>query len=619
MKEDNSSCVKLFLPLPEEKGGRFSNINKDRLTELFKPMAKTLRDTPVVVETGSSKTMAGMMSTVIGMSSLPALKKEDYVKLYLSFTSSLSNALEISRLDVRIKNLWMRLAEAEQLDEKEVKKILGRNILVEATGYWQDNFFVEPMFDYIGLTAVPKDEYYYYRSKREYDYKFYLSPAIREFVVRRFMGPTAVEAKVVKELPAKLEVENFEPSMGSDFTFLNGMAMTGNLLSSTGNLTAARLKSIKKTFPTGAFLPTGKDFDVDRVEMLVTAFFTFHNSNQKARKPDGGLKEFAKFAVETFGKYLESTLFGMFVPAYQGFTKTWTSGSYAPYVAEIVNRLLAPAAEGWIDLSNLRIRYMCSQPDKIQLRNVMHLFRNDSMRRHTLKLKSTERTRVGGNPEIDWFDDIDFPFVVGWLRFLCGLGIVELAREKSPKASDPLGGIRYARLTPLGRYAFGFDQSYTASGADLTEMLDVDDSTGILTVLRPACPYLMYLQSVCEPLSQTRYRLTPKSLLRNCTSRNEVDARIESLGDIIDLSKHPGILKITEAARQRVGCVVSVANHYRLLRLKPGMEELAGIIAGDRIIREHVILAEGGRMLVEGGFVEELKSICLRHGFLLEL
>ncbi|MBD5356846.1 MAG: hypothetical protein HDR88_07570 [Bacteroides sp.] len=606
----------------QKQGTELMKLGKDNLRDIIIPLAYFLQPYAVSATKGSSPDIAHMMSQISNIKYFNKLLKEQLAQLYISFGTDLKNIYAVARCDSRLEEAWKLILNSPEISSVDIEDVLKRKLNVVSTPYWGTSYFCELIFS--PLIVLEIDRYRYsFSGNRDNKYKFTLLTDSREKLVKAFFGEKALEPIVMEKLPEgkDLIIENFEKCISSDLSFLSGIAMTDSVLSSTGAVTAAKIKSLKKTFKTLEFQTVTNEWSIDRIEMLVNAFFLFDTYGGKyGEKVDTkNPAKFAKFIVDTLPLCLSSTKFGAFLPAFKGFTKTWTDSSNAGTITKIIGKLLSTAADGWLSLENLRLRYLCTGSSGSS--SYTHLFSLESISRHTLKRKSdnldTYDMRSKG---IDWVNEVDFPFVVHWIRFLCGAGLLEIAEEKNSGElkDDMLEGIRYVRLTPLGRYAYGFDNKYTPIKATISTEFEIDDSNCIITVLSDNCPYTLFLQQISVAISTNRFHITPESLLKNCDSYHKVYDRLDNLEAIIDVEKSPGLKAVIDEVDKRVKCAEYLPDDYVILKLRPDLPGLVKIITTNKDIRSNVILAEQGILLVKRSFLYRLKNICSNNGYLLD-
>ncbi|MDE6337010.1 MAG: hypothetical protein K2L34_10625, partial [Muribaculaceae bacterium] len=222
--------------------------------------------------------------------------------------------------------------------------------------------------------------------------------------------------------------------------------------------------------------------------------------------------------------------------------------------------------------------------------------------------------------KIDWFEDIGYKFALHWIKYLCALGMVEIAMDGDVKDvdSDPLEGMRFVRLTALGRYAYGIDKEYAPATADDFGGVEFDSINGIITLANADSPYSMFLSTVAKQISPIRFKISVESLMKGCRKRSELENRIVSLKSVINTDKEPALLAIVKEALSHTECAEREGG-YSLLKLKRNIPGLVELIATNKDLRNMTLLtANRSMVLVKTVNLEKFYSICAANGYLME-
>ena len=607
--------------LSSSKGKQLMRLSEEELRNLLSPTAKLLKDRILTFTPASHKKLIELFNKMTTLQGFKKLKKEDLAVIYLSLVQNNDNIFLLASLDEKIIEAWKNIVEKESLTVSTISNILRRKLEVTTMTSWPYNIFIEPAFYPL---KVVDGGYYYFYSNDSFDYTLALLPEDRENIAKMIYGEDALKEVVCKELPKDedLTIENFETDVARDLLFLRGIALSEEI-DSSGPVKGVKLKKIKKTFQTSEFPSSLQQWPVDRIEMLVNSYFFFYDYAYRKgiEEKTTDLKTFAKFIVANEPYYLSGTRLGMLLPAFKGITKSWASDANSVAMTTLALRLILGGANGWSSLNNLYLRFMTSRVENSSKQSRHFLFGSDARRKHTLKRLNDEHLNSGQHRgSIRWSTEIDFPFILHWLKLLCATGLWEIA-EVSPEkasASDPLEGMRYVRLTALGRYAFGFDKEYTSPKVKIDSGIDVDDTNCILTVDSLNCPYLFFLQQISTPISPTRFRLSPESFMKDCDDEDKVKTRIENLKSIIDIGKYPGLRKLLAEVETRMDAAYVIHTDYAVYKLKGELKGLIDFLTTVPEIRENIILAENGIFMVKRLFVPRLRLLCSRRGYIID-
>lgn len=615
--------ITLHLPHISSKKGDdlIMSLNKDDLLALLKPLKDFLRDKTISFSEQTPPSMKDLIARLKDKALSARLLKEELAKIYTSFSFDSTNIYATAAPGTPEGKCWEQILLSPEIESDTLSDILKRDIVVRYTGYWSSFFFTECLFSHL---VVLERATHYSKTGRwgEYSYFYNLSvsPRSREKLAALYFGKESVTPKILSDLPDdnNLQKLNFEKFIPADLTYLSALGMTGIPLSETkGTVSATKMKAIKSSFHTGQFPTKDDDYPFDRSELLVYAYFNTSFSNKKDTKGiDPGT--FARNVVSKLPKRIVGPQFGLFLPAFKGFTKVWTEMSTVEAVTAAIDSLLKPSAEGWMSLSNLKMRFLCCDLMGWTEYAYNSLFTSQGRSKHTLRRVTDNLDSFCKSSGIKWFDEVDFPFVLHWIKFLCAIGMLEIAVDPDAAPDDPLEGMRYARLTPLGRYAYAIDNKYTAPEQGEACQLEFDDKNLILTIVGKNCPYTLFLEQISSPIGSTRFKITPESILKGCINDREAEARIDNLKKIIKIDTCPNLSSAINEARLRTKCTEKTSKSYSILKISRQVPGFAEFLTSEKSIREHCLFAESSLILIEKSFLPQFKTICNNHGYLVE-
>lgn len=618
-REEKKEKIELDLPpvKPNKVFCGIEDVLKDDLVKMVTPLIPYLEGKELVFTKESDPQACESMTMLLDTKQRSKLLKDNLLHIYASYGTDLENLYYTVCRDETMTKGWRKIIDMAVVDAPALAGIFGRRVVTSPATGLNEPGLAECLFN--PLKVMDRRVWGGDSDKGGNAMRhFSIYPATRRRLAQLFIKPEAVEPSVMSVLPAgiNLAVENFEGNIPGDLAYLSALDMTGrSVVQPTVSQTAVRIKSIRKGFDTPGFLPTAIEYPVDRVEMLSMAY-------SMISKKDGALikvADFAMTAMERIPRMISGAAFNMFLPAFKGFTKTWAVNDNVPDILKMLTTLLMPATKGWMSLHNLKLRYLCYETPGCDKSFYFPLFNTGTLYGHTLKRKSEASKYYSRSPGIDWFGEVTFPFIVHWIRFLCALGMVEIAVDRSQldNADDPLEAMRYVKYTALGKYALGLEKRYVSPVMDLERMMDIDDRSGIITVMSANCPYLMFLRQISEPIGGNRLRITPRTLLMNSSGEKAARQKIANLGNIINLSRLPNIRASVDEALIRCSSTEPVAEKYSILKIKSGIPGLVSFIAGNPQIRSNCILCERGMILVPKAFTDTFTEICRNNGYLL--
>lgn len=617
----------------------FNNLKKEDVAGLLASLGDILKGYNVTCTSDSDKKMAALIKFFSVSDDRQKLNKEELVKIYLSFCSDIGNMIQIANASQRLKDLLLRLLSTAKISSGEAEKILGRRIEVRLARYWGNSYFIDAIAGHLIVADISDPQNFYFNTRYhnggagrgEPSYSFSLDAKTRKRLAVGLLGENSVRLQTCKDmdgLPEDTVLEDYEFNLPSDLLYLSGYGMSDSL--SAGNpATAAIIKRLKKNFNTAAFPDNGDPYQMDRIEILYNSYSLYYQLIERwktCRKgsPYGkgdrsyGLTDagdFARFVVKELPNEIKGTWFNMLFPAFKSFTKGWASHPNAAFLTSLLEERLIEADGAWLSLENLKMIYLTTLPGRPRYCNYIPLFNKEDRNKATLRRRrNDEEIRMLGFMEFNWFEEIDYPFLLHWIRLLCALGLVKMAYGRRDEKAREEGA--WVKLTALGRYAYGLEKEYGGEPAAMNAGMDVDDATRIITLTGLNNPYGIFLSQVCEQIGRNRYRLTVESLVKNCQSAEEVKSRIENLQKILDISEHPSIRMRIEEALRRANSLLHCPNSYKIYRLRPDVKGVAEMIMGIPEIRNNIILAEQGLILVDRGWDVEFRKICSSHGYI---
>ena len=608
----------------KETGKTLFALYRDKRLRIIEPFADMVREGLLKASASSTAKMQGAVRALRLPHGAYDMPETTMTQLYNSFCRDLRNVLAVAKADRRYEEAWKRLITDLEVDTLQLRKELGREVRVEYCNGWNRDIYPELLFSPLIVTKLWET---YSRDYRNYFLHGTLSMdvATRIRLIDLFFGEDFRRPHLADELPGEipLKVEDFEQDTPADLVVLDGVALNGSILCDNGSISASAVTKIKKMTGIRDFSMASGQWLPDRVEMLCLTYFTMISDKSEEKETD--ILRLARYAVDVMPGKIAGPMFNTFIPAMQGFTKTWTVGSYAPGVAAAAQYLLSESAERWISLDNFRIRLLCSgikgNVNQIIINSYLNLF--SGKERDKNKLVRRIDKEHDKDPEwtvapIKWFDEVGLKFALHWVKYLCALGMVEIAVDPDPlhMESDPMEGMRFARLTPLGRYALRLESSYTPKPSGKGCDLDFDSENSIITVDTKS-PFQMFLASVARKISPTRFRISAETLIKGTSSKSELEQRIKNLRMMIDPVKEPAIQKIIDEAMSHTDCVVRDGG-YTLLRLRSDLPGLREAILTDRELRGMTILAGATLALVKTHKMDRFNAICAAYGYLME-
>ena len=215
-------------------------------------------------------------------------------------------------------------------------------------------------------------------------------------------------------------------------------------------------------------------------------------------------------------------------------------------------------------------------------------------------------------------EEIDHEMLRALSLALYGMGAAELAVDVSQEAPDtPCSPIRMVRLTPLGRYAFGFATEYHTETVASQACFSLDEHRLIIQSVSGNNPYESLLMDTATPIGGGKFVMSAESFLKNCSTIKDVDEKVKFFEDYV-AHDPPQVWKdFFQTIRQRCKPLQPIKGSFIFLQLDPSNKALSSLILGDPEIRSLIIMAEDYRLLVQKEDYAKLCKLLKKHGYLL--
>lgn len=219
------------------------------------------------------------------------------------------------------------------------------------------------------------------------------------------------------------------------------------------------------------------------------------------------------------------------------------------------------------------------------------------------------------------------PMLKGMFFYLGALGIMEL-KYNDPISSNGItakgkpyisvwDGLRYVKLTALGRYIFDFETNYTApKRVQKTSAVKFDEYKPIITIQKDDAVMLAKLEPYTEKYDTNRYILSYSKIFRDCKTMKLLNAKIDKFYTLFDqpvpvlfdnyfdeIQSKSNMLK-----RDLSQIVIELKNDKKLLNL----------FMNNKKLQKLVIKASGYRIIVSKTDIPKLTKIVRDNGFFVE-
>lgn len=622
MATDTTETPTVYLTLANDKAAKeatafFNYFSKGDLEASFARTARALKKANVVYRE-SDKQMVARMNTALQLSPNKLLKAE-LASLLGSFTTDWHNFVEVvTKLMPREAKLWRELMRRPFVDKDLAKDIIGRKLDYYQTNSWNPKTLIEMPFAFFSISYGNSHGYYY-----SSDFSLNTAPALRQIIAPHFLPANEINPTTLPDgakLPDELKILNFENSIADDVAYLSGLESCGELLKwPGGTITQARLASVARKVNTCGFDLDKKTEMLDRVQLLTLAYalFAAFNKNFTNKHDIDSLTDFGKFVIDKFGSCLISGHFSTFFPEYKGFTKGYTEFNNSNDIIKAAIKLLPEKEAEWSEMASVPQRYLFVSSGRYKTKGYIPIFSERARGTDGLRL-ATESSCNHSRLILDEWTDLTRKFLVRSFKFLCACGMVELAVDPKYEPTDPMEGIRYARITPFGRYSAGLAKDYTPkTNPDKGPVFEYDERNHIITLLDTQSPYAIYLDQIGRRIGGNRYHISAESIVSNSADLDDAQRRITTFETKICPNPTGYWQQTVTEAYQRINCNRHFDKDYILYALNPNTPGLIQFIAGNTEISRHTFKAEGNHLIVEVDFDDRFHKILHKAGYII--
>lgn len=210
-----------------------------------------------------------------------------------------------------------------------------------------------------------------------------------------------------------------------------------------------------------------------------------------------------------------------------------------------------------------------------------------------------------------------YPIHLAVLMLLASLGLIELAYAPA-SCFDPsaMSGLYALRLTTLGRYAIGLDNDYTSKENKDEELFELDSDRLIIRALGDNNPYEGMLKDFAQPIGAHRYVVTPDSFLSGCSSKRDIEDRINFFRQTVSRDYSPNWKEFFSRMLSGTDRLRVPARTFRTFSVDRSDPYLLEILTTDPQLRSLVRRAEDYIILVETGNLSKFAARMRHFGYL---
>jgi len=542
-------------------------------------LAESLKDSPLLNPPGKvlKKTRVKILLEVFK-------KKELFNAFYSEFPDHVKKVIET-------------LTWYGQIRLSDMEKKVGRKISTIAKGRRYADFNLKPGFELV-LTKHNNKWYYDYTTPKKEGVVLYINLQLREVLKQYLPKPEHYTLKPVKKRTKTAFHSNFEPAALSELTRMAEFIEQGHMSTKkNGQPSVKGLRDLIKISGISEFYPrkAGKALELMRTRML--AYFLIKVKPQiitPIDAPEVFLKESFKYWIDDYSSTIERDFLYHIDTRYSYYWGDDSNDRVKDNLFMLLGRL---SSDKWTDVKHIMIHCI------LRNINLTDFFLDE------LRYKSVEETEYGSWMTAESIDHFTAPYLLympllkAFFFMAAALGIVEICynHPSNSKESHPdkeyltvYDGLKYVRLTPLGKYVTGQTDKYEYM-ADYDRGNIILDESRLILLIQGANPAInLIMEKIMEPAGHNRYRMTFASLLSGCSSRKDVLNKIKLFHDYV-CKKPPEIWEnFFEKALKRID-PLKKETQLDIFNINND-KELMNILTTDPIISRLILKVEGRRI-----------------------
>lgn len=539
--------------------------------------------------------------------------KKDWVKLYASLNNLNNFAILYQGMNKKEQELFQYVLCHHYIPEERAKEILGRKTITERKYYYWDDE-AEPVGDLKQLYTVERAKSSYSRYRKGN----YLE--LKEGMYSKFlpifyedMKNVPVKKKLSKEEKKGLTIYSCENDIFMQMPILSSLYDSKQIPFGRSKVSTASTKKAAKMINIKEFFPNGdKDTSMLAATYLINSYslyYEYHKKSKKMETPD----ILRDLIVEN--NFEDNILISLLLPQITGFRKSMLEASMGlNFMGDILGTFIELDDKEWIEIDKFcfRMRTFSEESEENYL-----IFYVDDINKVDLFNQYDKKDVYIEN----FYREISIPLIKSYLFMMAALGLVEIAYSEV-SADDKnvvscFDGLKYVRLTNLGKYALSITDKYVRSKEEDVTYFELDAESLIIKSLVDVNPYESLLGNLAEHISKKMYKVTPESFLKDCDSKKDIENKIALFKDYVCDNPSANWKAFFKQMLDRSNPMLKPKKKYLLLQLPAENKELQRIVLSDPNIRKYILKAEDYHILVEQDNYKKFCDILKKYGYLL--
>lgn len=609
--------VEIFVPSAAQISAASSSLNSEYLSEVQEMAAPYYKFAKhhrcYTIDKNGKKSYPAITEKV--HNDMKMLKK-DWINLYATLNHVNNFHHFFHLMPKKEQELLYEVLCNHYVTEEKAQKILGKKkVVVESYYYWDDE--VEPIGSlkqwYSALSAKSREVRYdkgnYLTLKEDKMYTMFL-PA--------FFGAmmdVPVRKQLTEEEKKGLTLYSGENTIFMKLPIISSLYDSKQIIFGRSKVASAAVKKAAKMLNMKEFFPNGdKDTSMLAASYLINNYSLYYCSNRRSKKnrpePQDELKDILRSNIIE-----DETLIPLLLPDITGLRKNLFEYCNCYDLLEHIQDVLVKYREQeWIEINQFcfLVRVNSDEAEEsYQPFAISDLNRVDLFNQYNKK-----------DIYIDnFYYEFTLPLIKSFLFMMAAMGMVEIAySEVSPDTKDAAScfdGLKYVRLTNLGKYALCLTDKYVRTKEQDITYFELDSENLIVKSLVDANPYESVLGSLAEHISKKMYKVTAESFLKDCDCKKDIENRIALFKDYVCDKPSANWSAFFKQMIERCSPMIKPQKQYKLLQLPADNKELQRIVLSDPNIRKYILKAEDYHILVEQDNYKKFCDTLKKYGYLL--
>lgn len=545
-------------------------------------------------------------------------KKSEYVEFLAHLmANSVNRSVYFNSLSDAQKKLWKTVERNYYISEDQFEKIIGEKAYTASGRSYYYGYNTNVKF-HDDLAWFTNGIYSGWNKKENY---FYLSPKSRLLMLDYFREENLLLEGLIDELPhdARLKMFNGETEMMVVIPVLRSLYLSGLLPLGKHKVTLETIKNVISTITLSEFFTEKETSDNEelylRNRMLLT-LFALYGTNFIQRDASTATNMTAAEIVKDiiprvmfYSLYLTHLILPMLSKMYSSITQASYSSQLIRESKNVISTLRFD--NRWMSYESFEERLRAHEGNEM----LCTFVKPSSMENYIIDNVRSNRTIKPQNI----LEQMGRPFIQGILFMFASLGLIEIAYHVTGKNNpSPYSGIKYLRLTNLGRYAFDIISGYESKGVQNTaDLFEVSEEKLLIRSLVASNPYEIIAKEIAKPIGNKRYVVTAESFLKKCYNQEQIENKISNFRNFVTKKKIPIWEDFFKEILGNVGKIELSHKSYIILDVDKTDLRLHEIIASDPELRKITRRAEDYILLLESDAQDQFRNILKTYGYIL--